>query len=455
MSQVEFPVRGLGTSELSSRTPVVGWFSIAEPSSQPFWPCGLPNQNARVLPGQTSELRENQPFRDPGIMNIPPLTTEQQLHAEEITRLISQEISLSGGAMPFDRYMELALYAPGLGYYQNAGYKIGAAGDFVTAPEVSSYFSRCLARQCAQVLASVGQGSILEFGAGSGVMAADILIELDTMGCLPEQYLILDLSAYLQHRQRQTLEQRVPHLLERVSWLDQLPETGFRGVVLGNELLDAMPVHMFKRAAGGVLEQYVVEHERVFASQWHAASPMLQAAVEDIESQYGVLDEDYTSEVNLRLKPWMNQLQYVLEQGVLLLIDYGYPGPAYYHPERHMGTLICHYQHRAHADPLILTGLQDITASVDFSAVARAGADAGLELAGYTTQANFLLGCGLDQLLGQLDPEQHGGDINTLQGVKQITLPSEMGERFQAIALAKDLSVPLMGFDFRDLRSRL
>ena len=388
-------------------------------------------------------------------MNIPPLASEQQLYAEEITRLISLEIGQSGGAIPFDRYMELALYAPGLGYYQNAGYKIGAAGDFITAPEVSSYFGRCLARQCAQVLSQLEQGSILEFGAGSGVMAADILIELETMGCLPEQYLILDLSAYLQHRQRQTLEQRVPHLLERVSWLSQLPEHGFQGVVLGNELLDAMPVHMFKKTADGVLEQYVVEHEGAFASQWRAASPVLQSAVEDIERRYGVLDEGYTSEINLRLKPWMNQLQAVLEQGMLLLVDYGYTGPAYYHPERHMGTLICHYQHRAHADPLILTGLQDITASVDFSAVAWAGVDAGLELAGYTTQANFLLGCGLDQMLGQLDPQQHGEYIDILQGVKQITLPSEMGERFQVIALSRGLSAPLMGFEFRDLRSRL
>jgi SAM-dependent MidA family methyltransferase len=388
-------------------------------------------------------------------MNILPLTPEQQAHIEEITRLISREISHMGGAITFDRYMELALYAPGLGYYQNAGYKIGAAGDFITAPEISAYFSRCLARQCAQVLTELGQGSILEFGAGSGVMAADILTELEIMGCLPEQYAIMDLSGYLQRRQRKTLEQRVPHLLERVSWLDKLPESGFRGVVLGNELLDAMPVHKFRIASSGLQEQYVAEHEGAFVSQWHAASPILQAAVEDIERQYGVLDEGYTSEINLRLKPWMDLFKQVLEQGLLLLIDYGYPGPAYFHPERHMGTLICHYQHRAHADPLILTGLQDITASVDFSAVAQAGADAGLELAGYTTQAHFLLGCGLDQLLGQLDPEQDDQYIGALLGVKQITLPSEMGERFQAIALAHELSVPLVGFGFRDLRSRL
>ncbi len=388
-------------------------------------------------------------------MNIPPLSSEQQAHIKEITQLISREMSRLGGAMPFDRYMEMALYAPGLGYYQNAGYKIGAAGDFVTAPEISPYFSRCLARQCAQVHTELGQGSILEFGAGSGVMAADILAELETMDCLPEQYAILDLSGYLQQRQRQTLEQRVPHLLERVTWLRQLPESGFRGVILGNELLDAMPAHRFRKTACGLQEQYVVEHNGAFVSQWHTAGDLLQAAVADIERQYGVLDEGYTSEVNLRLKPWMNLLRQVLEQGMLLLIDYGYPGAAYYHPERHMGTLICHYQHRAHADPLILTGLQDITASVDFSAVAKAGTDAGLELAGYTTQANFLLGCGLDQLLGQLDPEQDDQYIDALQGVKQITLPSEMGERFQAIALARDLSVPLMGFDFRDLSSRL
>lgn len=388
-------------------------------------------------------------------MNIPPLTSEQQANLTEITRLISREMSQSDAALPFDRYMELSLYAPGLGYYQNAGYKIGAGGDFTTAPEISPYFSRCLARQCAQVLEELGQGSILELGAGSGVMAADILAELETMGCLPEQYAILDLSGYLQQRQQQTLAQRVPHLLERVSWLRHLPEAGFNGVVLGNELLDAMPVHRFRKSDCGLQEQFVIEQQGVFVSQWRIASTELQVAVEAIEQQYGTLEEGYESEINLRLRPWMKLLGQVLQQGVLLLIDYGYPGAAYYHPERHMGTLICHFQHTAHADPLILSGLQDITASVDFSAVASAGMDAGLEFAGYTTQANFLLGCGLDQLLGQLDPEQSDHYVAALQGVKQITLPSEMGERFQAIALTRNLAMPLRGFDFRDLGSRL
>jgi len=388
-------------------------------------------------------------------MNIPPLTSEQQANLTEITRLINREMSQSDGAMPFDRYMELSLYAPGLGYYQNAGYKIGASGDFTTAPEISPYFNRCLARQCAQVLEALGQGGILEFGAGSGVMAADILAELEVMGCLPEQYAIMDLSGYLQQRQQQMLQQRVPHLLERVTWLRQLPEGGFNGVILGNELLDAMPVHRFRKGGSGLQEQMVIEQQGVFSSQWRTASIELEQAVEAIEQAYGVLSEGYESEVNLRLQPWMNLLAQVLQQGLLLLIDYGYQGAAYYHPERYMGTLICHYQHAAHADPLILSGLQDITANVDFSAVAKAGTDAGLELAGYTTQANFLLGCGLDQLLGQLGAEQNDHSIEVLQGVKQITLPSEMGERFQAIALTHNLSMPLLGFDFRDLRSRL
>ncbi len=388
-------------------------------------------------------------------MNIPPLNPEQQAYTKKITQLISMEIGRLGGAIPFDQYMELALYAPGLGYYQNPGYKFGAAGDFVTAPEISAFFSRCLARQCIQALAELGQGSILEFGAGSGVMAADILTELESMNCLPEQYAILDLSGYLQHCQQQTLEQRVPHLLELVTWLRQLPEGGFHGVVLANELLDAMPVHRFRKLACGLQEQYVVEQEGVFVGQWRAASAALQVAIEDIEQQYGVLEEGYESEVNLRLQPWMNLMGQVLKRGVMLLVDYGYPGSAYYHPERHMGTLICHYQHRAHGDPLIFCGLQDISASVDFSAVGKAGVLAGFELAGYTTQANFLLGCGLDQLLGQLNPQPKDQYIDALQGVKQITLPSGMGERFQTIALTHDLSMPLMGFGFKDLRSRL
>lgn len=393
-------------------------------------------------------------------MNIPPLTPEQQENVKEITSLISREMNRLGGAMPFDRYMELALYAPGLGYYQNPGYKIGAQGDFVTAPEISPFFSRCMARQCAQVLEAMGQGSILEFGAGSGVMAADILAELEVMGQLPERYYIMELSAFLQQRQRQTLMQKVPHLLERASWLSELPEKGFRGVVLGNELLDAMPVHRFRKTDAQVQEQYVVEQAGVFVPQWRTASAALQAAVAELEQQYGVLEAGYESEINMRLQPWMDMLGELLLEGMLLLVDYGYPGPAYYHPERTMGTLICHYQHTAHADPFILAGLQDLTASVDFSAVAMAGFRVGFELAGYTTQANFLLGSGLDKLLGQLDPEQLDPDqtdqyVNALQGVKQITLPSQMGERFQAIAFTCGLSLPLTGFGFRDLQMRL
>ncbi len=388
-------------------------------------------------------------------MNIPPLAPEQQENIREITRLITEEIDRKGGGMPFDRYMDLALYAPGMGYYQNPGYKIGTQGDFVTAPEISPFFSRCLARQCAQLLKTIGHGSILEFGAGSGVMAADILAELEVMDCLPEHYFILDLSAYLQRRQRQTLMQKVPHLLDRVTWLSQLPENGFCGVVLGNELLDAMPVHRFRKTGSRVQEQYVVKQEGAFVPQWRTASAALQTSVSDLEQRYGVLQDGYESEINMRLQPWMDMLGDLLLEGMLLLIDYGYPGAAYYHVERTMGTLICHFQHQAHADPFILTGVQDITASVDFSAVAKAGLQAGLELAGYTTQANFLLGSGLDQLLGQLDPQQDGQYVDALQGVKQITLPSQMGERFQVIALTRGLSQSLMGFGFRDLRSRL
>lgn len=373
-------------------------------------------------------------------------------HSEQLQSLMRAEINDSG-AMPFDRFMELALYAPGLGYYAAGSQKFGSAGDFVTAPEISSLFSQCLANQCAQVLTQTG-GSILEFGAGSGIMAAHILKHLEELSSLPDQYFIMDLSPDLKARQQQTINNLVPHLSKRVVWLDNLPEN-FTGIMLGNEVLDAMPVSVFKQENDAILEQYVDVVDDELQPVWKQANPQLQNEVTQLKSQGAVFSDGYTSEISLRLHGWLQTLSDCLQKGAILLIDYGYTGFEYYYPERSMGTLICHYRHRAHDDPLKLVGLQDITANVDFSAVSKAARLSGLELAGYTTQANFLLATGLESLVASYSPDDSETFLRISQGVKVLMLPSEMGERFKVIGLAKKLSVQLQGFSMRDMRDRL
>ena len=376
-------------------------------------------------------------------------------HSAKLCEHIHAEMSASGGAVSFQRFMELALYAPGLGYYSAGVQKFGTGGDFVTAPELSSLFSRCLARQCQEVLDRVG-GDILELGAGSGVMAADILLELETLGALPERYRILELSADLCERQNATLAQRVPHLLERVDWLQALPAAGFRGIILANEVLDAMPVQRFRITEQGPLPLCVSWAADGF--RWHLGEQdrQLGDSVNRLQHALGFsLPIGYESEFNPHLNPWLAAWAEVLTAGMLLLVDYGYPRREYYHPQRDSGTLICHYRHRAHADPLILVGLQDITANVDFSAVAAAAIATGLEVAGYTRQGCFLLGCGLQEMLAAADPADMRAYLELTRQVKLLTLPGEMGDRFKVIAITRELTPPLRGFGFQDERERL
>ncbi len=360
--------------------------------------------------------------------------------------LLEKEIREVGGALPFDRYMELALYAPGLGYYVSGAHKFGQGGDFVTAPEISPLFGRCLARQCQQLLAQMDTWEILEFGAGTGVMAAQILAELERLQPgKPVSYKILELSPELQQRQRQTLQQQVTQLTDCVTWVIEVPE-GFSGMVLANEVLDAMPVQVFRRHEQGVEEQQVCFQEGKLALQWQLATEPLRDAVSAIETEVGKLQSGYVSEVNLRLAPWLQMLSGRLAQAVVLLIDYGYTRQEYYHPQRSMGTLICHYRHQAHEDALLRPGLQDITANVDFSAVHEAALEAGFDLLGFNTQANFLLGCGLDKMLAESDAENVEAHMAAVQGVKQLIMPDAMGERFKVIALGKGVNVDLCGF---------
>ena len=379
-------------------------------------------------------------------------------HSERLRQLIYDDIGANGGRINFARFMELALYAQGLGYYVAGARKFGEAGDFVTAPEISPLFSRALARQVKAVLESLGQADVLEAGAGLGTMARDILLELEAQDCLPGNYFIIELSPDLRQRQRQTIEAGAPHLLDRVMWLDALPQSGFRGVVLGNEVLDAMPVHVVEMTASGLAERYVVATDTGFAWQTGELSdPALAQRYQRLQQEVGedIFCKGYTTEINLAADAWVTSLADMLEAGLILLIDYGFPQAEYYFEERTGGTIMCHYRHRSHPDPLILVGLQDITAHVDFTAVAHAGANAGLDVAGYTAQAPFLLGNGLTEL-AQLTPE---GDVrqhlDVTQQIKKLTMPSEMGELFKVIALGRELDIPLMGFMFQDRRNRL
>jgi SAM-dependent MidA family methyltransferase len=359
-----------------------------------------------------------------------------------------------GGALPFLDFMEQALYAPGLGYYSNGLRKFGAAGDFITAPELSPLFGRSLASCAEAVLGAVPGGDVLEFGAGSGALAVTLLQELERCDCLPNQYLILERSAALQQRQREAIAASLPHLVDRVHWLEALPES-FAGLMLANEVLDAAPVRRFQWTGAAVREYWVEWRDDGFA--WCLREPAdarLAAVVTGLAHAHG-WEAGYTSEWDPALAAWMGSVADSLRTGALLLIDYGSPRSERYHAQRGSGTLMCHYRHRAHGDPLILPGLQDITSYVDFTGVVEAGTDAGLLLEGYTTQAHFLLDCGLDRLLMALEPDGSPRYLAQVQQAKQLLMPGEMGERFKCMALRRGIEGGLPGFRQQDMRGRL
>lgn len=390
-------------------------------------------------------------------MPLPDPSPEEDVFVADMRDWLAARIREAGGLLPFDRYMDLVLYAPGRGYYVNGRRRFGRDGDFVTAPEVSPLFAQCLAQQVAECLERLGGGDVIEFGAGTGRMAADLLAELARLGRLPRRYAIVEVSPDLRRAQAETLAAAVPGLVDRVAWLDRLPDRPVDAVVVANELLDAMPVHRFRRHGGLWQELFVgLDDDGRPVDRWrNPASPGLAAALGAIWPDPSVVAEDYRSEVNLRLPAWMDAVAGVLARGYLLLVDYGYTRREYYHPERGTGTLLCHYRHRAHADPYLLPGLQDVTANVDFTAVAGAAIAAGLALCGYTTQAHFLLACGLDARLAMDDGDDPAARIARLQAVKRLTLPAEMGERFKVIGFARAALPEMAGFALRDLRGRL
>ncbi len=385
-------------------------------------------------------------------MTLPAPDADALAHSNLLFCHIVDEIGHAGGWISFHRFMERALYAPGMGYYSGGAHKFGAAGDFVTAPELSPTFAQTLATQVVQIFA-LSVPAIIEVGAGSGRLAADLLLELERRNALPERYAILELSGQLRARQQATISERAPHLLERMVWLEQLPEH-FEGLVLANELLDALPVHLVVwrdgEAGENICERGVgVANDGQFAWIDRPASGRLLARAQALAAE-AAIPAGYLSEINLAAAAWTAEWARILGRGALLLIDYGFPRHEYYHPQRNTGTLNCHYRHHSHSEPFYLPGLQDITAHVDFTAIAEAGCNtentAGLDFLGYTTQASFLINCGLTEILARTPANDLLNYLPLAKAAQKLISPAEMGELFKVIALGKGITEPLLGF---------
>jgi SAM-dependent MidA family methyltransferase len=377
------------------------------------------------------------------LAQLPKPSAAEISHSEALIEFIVDKIRQGDGVIPFSEYMNYLLYTPGLGYYSADLAKFGKAGDFVTAPEISPLFGRTLARQCKQIFAQGCVARILEFGAGSGKLCEQILGRIDE----PVEYSILELSADLRERQQIYLKQKLDfETFDRISWLDRLPRD-FSGIVLANEVLDAMPVSLVKKHDHWCELGVGFDGERFCWRDYAVDSGEAVNAIQSIESAQGPLPEGYQTEINLNYRPWLSALSKNCNQVVIFLIDYGYERVAYYHPERVNGTLLCHYHHRAHDDALILPGLQDVTASVDFDAVADAAIDCGFELAGLLSQAQFLLQNGLlDEVGFGSSTEDTLAELDAAQQIKTLTLPGEMGEKFKVLGLIKNLELDLPAF---------
>lgn len=458
-----------------------------------------------------SRLNRNNSFSE-----LPKPSTDALVHSEKLLKLIVETIENKVDRfISFAEYMQLALFAPGLGYYSAGNQKFGMSGDFVTAPEISPLYSQCIAKQCKQVLDVLGaDGCILEIGAGSGQMAVDILKALKALGRLPKKYYILELSAELKERQQKTLLKQCPELFPLVFWLDALPEKPLKAIILANEVCDAMPVHRFclrklelakdtKNTAETHSEfsntlddhQAVMEVGVTYADGKLCFTERLPEKVlddglallmkdlaqlaqtetldqhESIQSlnknNLNIFDPNlnylftetnqYHSEINLNIKPWIKSLSEILDVGIILIIDYGFPRQEYYHPSRSMGTIMCHYRHHAHGDPFSYPGLQDITAHVDFTSIGEAASNANLEVLGFTNQTAFLLNTGL--LSAAEEAKQKGMSEQDFfkqnQAIQILTSPAEMGELFKVIALGKSFEESLLGFTLNDMRYRL
>ena len=378
-------------------------------------------------------------------MELPLPSPEALAHSATLVSHIKDRIRKEGGWIPFALYMELALYAPGLGYYTAGSLKLGPEGDFTTAPELTPLFGQCLAQQVRECI-DRGLTDILEVGAGSGALAAATLEELDRLDALPQRYFILELSPELRARERDTLARRVPQFLERVVWLNRLPPA-FQGVVIGNEVLDAMPVEIIRRRAGAYAQGGV---NGALEWEFRDAEAELLSTAKTLE-----LPDDYLSEVPLIGRAFIKSVLQILERGVLIFIDYGFPAREFYHPQRNSGTLMCHYRHRAHDNPFFLPGLQDITAHVDFSSVAHTALEVGAEVLGYSTQAQFLINCGITDLMMRIPPDDAARYLPLASAAHKLLSPAEMGELFKVIAIGKEIEGPLRGFKAGDRKETL
>ena len=390
------------------------------------------------------------------ILPEPPQELKQL--SQQLAEVIREKIR-EHGPIPFSDYMEMALYQPGLGYYSAGLKKFGSGGDFVTAPELGDLFARCVASQIEQIGVHLGSYEIIEAGAGSGTLAADLLSALSDKHP-PTSYRILERSAHLRQVQKETLQNRVPQWMDRISWLDEPPEHPWQGVFLANEVLDALTVERFCIQDNNIQQLQVGYRPDGF--YWHTEpcpQSMQNKILKILSDMETPLQDGFCSELNSQLPGWLQTVTASMQRGAALFIDYGYPRQEYYQPQRNNGTLICHYRHRAHDDPFKWPGLTDISASVDFTALAEAADQCKLDVSGYTSQAMFLLGAGLQEEINELqslpDKEQVLKNIE----VRKLTMPAEMGERFQVMALSRDLpedlSEGLCGFSLADLRYRL
>lgn len=377
---------------------------------------------------------------------LPTPSTESQKYSQLLCDLVQQKILQEGGWISFLDFMQLALYTPELGYYSGGSQKFADAksggGDFVTAPEITPLFAQALAKQVAQVL-SLTAGDVLELGAGTGKLAADLLLALAEQNQLPKQYLILEVSNHLRHIQQETMQDRLPaDLFSRVVWLDDLPSQ-FDGLILGNEVLDAVPVHLIEKKDDALFERGIVFDD---GFKWQSQPLQDTSILKFVDAD--VWPNGYLTEVCPAAIGLIHRLAGVLNSGAIIMLDYGFPAQEYYHSQRKQGTLMCHYQHYAHSDPLINIGLQDITAHVNFTAIAEAGLAEGLDLYGYTNQAQFLMNCGLLDLLAKESPTNIERYTPIASAVQKLLSPSEMGELFKVIAFTKGLNdtVALIGF---------
>lgn len=372
---------------------------------------------------------------------LPPPSADAQASSRALADAIAARIEAAGGWLPFADYMDLTLHLPGLGYYAGGSRKFGEEGDFVTAPELTPLFGQTLARQVAQVMTSSAP-EVLEVGAGSGKLAADLLLSLEALGCAPEHYGILELSGELAARQRETIAAMAPHLASRVEWLNALPEK-FSGCVVANELLDALPVHAVAWRAEGLMERGVTLTDEGYAWAEQPATGEVHSAMQALAPPPAA---PYESEIGLAARAWVAEWGHRLTAGALLVIDYGYPRSEFYAPQRDRGTLRCHYRHRAHDNPFWWPGLSDITAHVDFTAMADAGFEAGLSVLGFAPQATFLVNCGIGELLQAR--QEAGGEqaLRAAGAVRMLLSPAEMGEMFKVIAFGRGITEPLLGF---------